>query len=85
MKLFKRLLLSSFIGFSASGCRADRGDSAGTEGEAEIQASSRRNATIYHLRPPFSWARNQAMKAGLGMGAAMDGLYRYDALSAVGG
>jgi salicylate hydroxylase len=52
---------------------------------ASIQASSRRNATIYHLRPPFSWARDQAMKAGLGMGAAMDGLYRYDALSAAGG
>jgi len=52
---------------------------------AGIQASSRRNAMIYHLRPPFSWARDQAMKAGLGMGPAMDGLYRYDALSAVGG
>jgi muramidase (phage lysozyme) len=44
MKLFKVLLLSSFIGFSASGCRAERGDSTGTEGEAEIQASSRRTA-----------------------------------------
>jgi salicylate hydroxylase len=52
---------------------------------AGIQAGSRRNASIYHLRPPFSWARNQVMKAGLGMGAAMDGLYRYDALSAAGG
>ena len=39
---------------------------------------------IYHLRPPLSWARNRGMKAGLGMGAAMDGLYRYDALSAAG-
>ena len=51
---------------------------------AGIQAGSRRNATIYHLRPPFSWARNLVMGAGLGMGAAMDGLYRYDALSAAG-
>lgn len=51
---------------------------------AGIQAGSRRNATIYHLRPPLSWARNRGMKAGLGMGAAMDGLYRYDALSAAG-
>lgn len=51
---------------------------------AGIQAGSRRNAMIYHLRPPLSWARNRGMKAGLGMGAAMDGLYRYDALSAAG-
>jgi len=49
---------------------------------AGIQAGSRRNATIYHLPPPFSWARNLVMGAGLGMGATMDGLYRYDALSA---
>ncbi|MFM1959122.1 MAG: hypothetical protein RL588_639 [Pseudomonadota bacterium] len=52
---------------------------------AGVQAGSRRNAAIYHLRPPFSWARNLVMQAGLGMGAAMDGLYRYDALSAAGG
>ncbi len=49
---------------------------------AGIQAGSRRNATIYHLPPPFSWARNLVMAAGLGMGAKMDGLYRYDAPSA---
>ncbi len=49
---------------------------------AGIQAGSRRNATIYHLAPPFSWARNLVMGAGLGMGSTMDGLYRYDALSA---
>ncbi|WP_333806660.1 FAD-dependent monooxygenase [Phenylobacterium sp.] len=49
---------------------------------AGIQAGSRRNATIYHLRPPFSWARNLVMGAGLGMGSTMEGLYRYDALAA---
>ena len=49
---------------------------------AGIQAGSRRNAAIYHLRPPFSWARNLVMGAGLGMGSTMEGLYRYDALAA---
>jgi len=49
---------------------------------AGIQAGSRRNATIYHLHAPFSWARNLVMGAGLGMGSTMDGLYRYDALAA---
>ncbi|MFM8940337.1 MAG: FAD-dependent monooxygenase, partial [Phenylobacterium sp.] len=49
---------------------------------AGIQAGSRRNAAIYPLRPPFSWARNLVMGAGLGMGSTMDGLYRYDALAA---
>ncbi|AWM76819.1 FAD-dependent monooxygenase [Phenylobacterium parvum] len=51
---------------------------------AAIQAGSRRNAAIYHLRPPFSWARNLAMQAGLGMGSTMDDLYSYDALAAAG-
>jgi salicylate hydroxylase len=49
---------------------------------AGIQADSRRNARIYHLPPPFSWARNLVMGAGLGMGSTMDGLYRYDAMAA---
>jgi len=49
---------------------------------AGIQAGSRRNATIYHLHAPFSWARDLVMGAGLGMGSTMDGLYRYDALAA---
>ena len=49
---------------------------------AGIQADSRRNARIYHLPPPFSWARNLVMGAGLGMGSTMDGLYSYDALAA---
>jgi salicylate hydroxylase len=52
---------------------------------AGIQADSRRNARIYHLPPPFSWARNLVMGAGLGMGSTMDGLYRYDALAAADG
>jgi salicylate hydroxylase len=51
---------------------------------AGIQAGSRRNAKIYHLGAPSSWGRNLAMRAGLGMGSTMDGLYSYDALAAAG-
>lgn len=51
---------------------------------AGIQAGSRRNAKIYHLGAPLSWGRNLAMRAGLGMGSTMDGLYGYDALAAAG-
>jgi len=51
---------------------------------AAIQAGSRRNATIYHLGAPLSWGRNLVMRAGLGMGSTMDGLYSYDALAAAG-
>ena len=51
---------------------------------AGIQAGSRRNATIYHLGAPLSWGRNLVMRAGLGMGSTMDGLYSYDALAAAG-
>lgn len=46
---------------------------------ASVQLGSRRNATVYHLRPPLSWARDQVMRAGFGIKAQMDGLYGYDA------
>ena len=74
-----------------SGCRRD-GVAAALERYAAlrrhrtegIQAGSRRNAKIYHLGAPLSWGRNLAMRAGLGMGSTMDGLYSYDALAAAG-
>jgi salicylate hydroxylase len=74
-----------------SGCRRD-GVAAALERYAAlrrhrtagIQAGSRRNAKIYHLGAPSSWGRNLAMRAGLGMGSTMDGLYSYDALAAAG-
>jgi salicylate hydroxylase len=74
-----------------SGCRRD-GVAAALERYAAlrrhrtagIQAGSRRNAKIYHLGAPLSWGRNLVMRAGLGMGSTMDGLYSYDALAAAG-
>ncbi len=48
---------------------------------ARIQFGSRRNAKLFHLRPPFSWLRNRALAAA---GAnALDWVFRYDALNAV--
>jgi salicylate hydroxylase len=29
---------------------------------ARVQAASRRNGRIYHLGPPFSWARNTVLR-----------------------
>lgn len=49
---------------------------------AAIQAGSRRNAQMYHLRPPLSWLRNRAMQKGSGLSAQMRDLYGYDALVA---
>ena len=47
---------------------------------ARIQAGSRRNATVFHLRGPAAWLRNRvARRAGEQM---MDWLYGYDALAA---
>lgn len=49
---------------------------------AAIQLGSRRNAALYHLRSPLSWARNRKMRAGAGLGAQMEQLYAYDAITA---
>ena len=47
---------------------------------AGVQAGSRRNARVFHLSGIPAWLRNRAAKrAG---SRTMDGLYRYDALSA---
>ncbi len=46
---------------------------------ARIQAGSRRNARVFHLRGPAAWVRNRvARRAGEQM---MDWLYGYDALA----
>jgi salicylate hydroxylase len=50
---------------------------------SRIQLGSRANAKLFHLRPPYSWARNQAL--GRARGNVMDWVYRYDALTAVQG
>ena len=47
---------------------------------AGIQRGSRRNARVFHLRAPWSWARNVGLRrARAGM---TEGLYSYDALRA---
>lgn len=48
---------------------------------ASIQIGSRRNARMYHLRPPLSWLRNRAMQKGPGLSAQMRDLYSYDAFA----
>jgi len=50
---------------------------------SRIQLGSRANAKLFHLRPPYSWARNQAL--GRARGNPMDWVYRYDALTAAQG
>ena len=41
-----------------------------------VQLGSRRNARVFHMRPPWSWFRNRALKRGGEL--QMDWLYRYD-------
>jgi salicylate hydroxylase len=43
---------------------------------AKVQQSSRLNAKIFHMRPPWSWLRNRLLKHG--SAAQMDWLYTYD-------
>lgn len=47
---------------------------------SRIQAGSRRNARIFHLRGLKAWARNLAVRRAAA--GAMDWLYRYDPLTA---
>ncbi|MFT4632032.1 MAG: salicylate hydroxylase [Candidatus Pseudothioglobus sp.] len=49
---------------------------------AKIQRGSRHNATTFHLSGAGAWLRDRA--AGIAGQRVMDGLYRYDALTAVG-
>lgn len=49
---------------------------------AGIQLGSRRNAGVFHMRPPRSWLRNVAMRSGRFPGGATEALYAYDALAA---
>lgn len=49
---------------------------------AGIQRGSRRNATVFHLSGIKAWLRNRG--ARVARGRAMDGLFRYDALTAAG-
>ncbi len=49
---------------------------------AGIQLGSRRNATIFHLSGVKAWLRNRA--AGKASESRLDGLFRYDAISAAG-
>ena len=47
---------------------------------AGVQRGSRRNSRVFHLRAPFSWARNIGMRRA--RASMMQGLYSYDALRA---
>ena len=48
------------------------------ERTADVQRSSRRNATVFHLSGMKAWLRNRAVKT-VGR-RTMEGLYSYDAL-----
>jgi salicylate hydroxylase len=48
---------------------------------AGIQLGSRRNAALFHLRPPRSWLRNLYLRTH-GLTGQTDALYRYDAFAA---
>jgi 2-polyprenyl-6-methoxyphenol hydroxylase-like FAD-dependent oxidoreductase len=52
------------------------------ERTARIQAGSRRNATLFHLRGVKAWLRNRAV--GKARGSVMNWLFSYDALTAAG-
>ena len=46
-----------------------------------IQLRSRHYANLYHMRPPFSWARNFVMRAGVGFSGQAERIYAYDAFA----
>ena len=48
---------------------------------AGIQRGSRRNAKVFHLRAPFSWARDFGLRRANRRLMNFDALYKYDALN----